>query len=100
MNLLKVLWKAIAGFHYYMLTCLIGTILFAFLSSKVGPGLASVMSFLMYAFAGGLGIYMFVVMYNVLKNTWNDGSKILAMIYGTLVLALVLFVGYVILFAA
>lgn len=46
----------------------------------------------------GLILWFFwVCIYHVTKNTWNDGMKVLAVIYGLAVAAMFIFVAYMVL---
>jgi len=100
MKFLKKLWTGIKSYHYKLITLFVGLVLFSWLAQHCGDNLATVFGVLAWICTGGLAIYMLVAMFYACKNTWNDGDKVLAIVYGTLVVGFVGFVTYLILFVA
>jgi len=97
MKLLTEIKNTLLGYQYYMITFIIGTLLFGgvynYFPSLVVGILASIST---------LGLFGYVIygLYRAIVNTWNDGdmlSKIMAIVFGTLGTGLITFIVYLIL---
>ena len=92
MELFKKIFSAVKNFRYKLITLFVGTVLFGVLSNYLDGTISDVFTILSYIFSGGLGIYMCVLIFHAFRNTWNDGDKILAIIYGIMAIALIVFI--------
>ena len=88
------LWTAIKDYRYKMWTTMGIAIVSYTLSSFIDWNLFIAIGHLCVI---GLSIFFFYMMlFHVTKNTWRDGSKVMAVIYGVLVFAMLVFVLYLI----
>ncbi len=82
---MKNIWIAIKNYNYKMWTTIIITIISSIIYSITEWILFSVIAHLCFI---GLVIYLFYIMlFYVVKNTWKDGNKVIAVIFGILVSA-------------